>query len=86
MRKKKRKDVQKKELIDAPSVSNIRTVVEEHVSSENVHSAGLWWSSYMYIAVKQTIQLSNYPSSKKNKSWDEIKEWVAIATPTHSIS
>ena len=37
MRKKKRKGVQKKKLIDAPLESNIKTVSEEQVSSENRH-------------------------------------------------
>ena len=41
LRKKKRKGVQKNKLIDAPCESNIKkTVVEEHVSSENVYSPG----------------------------------------------
>ena len=40
LRKKKRTIVQKKKLIDAPCESNIRAVVKENVSSENVHSAG----------------------------------------------
>ena len=35
----KRKGVQKKKLIDTLYESNIKAVVEEHVSSENVHSA-----------------------------------------------
>ena len=32
--------VQKKKLTDASCESNIKTVVEKHLSSENVHSAG----------------------------------------------
>ena len=40
MRKKERKGVQKKKLIDAPCESNIQAAVTEHVSSKNVHSAG----------------------------------------------
>ena len=36
--KKKRKGVQKKKLIDAPFERNIKTAVEEHVSSKNIPS------------------------------------------------
>lgn len=36
----KKKNVQKKKLIDVKSETNIKTVVEEHIPSENVHSAG----------------------------------------------
>ena len=35
--------VQKKKLTDASCESNIKTVVEKHLSSENVHSAGPWY-------------------------------------------
>ena len=35
--KKKTKVVQMKKLTDAPFESNSNTVVEEHVSSENIH-------------------------------------------------
>ena len=38
--KQKIKGVQNKKLIDAPGESNVKTVAEEYVSSENVHSAG----------------------------------------------
>ena len=34
-------------MIDAPGESNVKTVAEEYVSSENVHSAGRSWSSYI---------------------------------------
>ena len=47
--KKKRKGVQKKKLIDAPFERNIKTVVEEHISSKNrpsyIHSA--YWLMMM---------------------------------------
>ena len=38
--RKKGKNVQTKKLIDVPCKSNIRTVLEEHVAPENIHSAG----------------------------------------------
>ena len=38
--RKKGKNVQMKKLIDVPCKSNIRTVLEEHVAPENIHSAG----------------------------------------------
>ena len=36
----KKKGVQKKKLIDTPCESKLKIVIEEHVSSENVLSAG----------------------------------------------
>ena len=36
----RRKDVQKRTLIDTPCESNIKTVAKEHFLPENVHSVG----------------------------------------------
>lgn len=38
--KKKRNGVHKKKLIDEPWESYLKTAIEEHILSENVHSAG----------------------------------------------
>ena len=35
-----KKNIQKKKLSNVKSETNIKTVVEEHIPSENVHSAG----------------------------------------------
>ena len=58
--KKKRKGVQKKKLIDAPFERNIKTAVEEHVSSKNIpsyiHSA--YWLMMKQLALQLPIYLS----------------------------
>ena len=56
--------MQKKKLINTSCESNVKTVFEEQVSSENVHFAGRWWSSYTYTINKQSNL--NKPSSKQN--------------------
>ena len=73
----KREGVQKKKLINTPCESYIKTVVKEHFSSENVHSAGQWYEVASYIhstssqqIVKQTevIQEVSPGVSKLNHS------------------
>ena len=44
---KKRESVQTKKLIAAPCKNNIKTVVEEHVASENVYLPTFCWSMIM---------------------------------------
>ena len=58
--KKNEKDVQKKKLIDTQGESNIATVAEELVSSENI--AGLVWVA-RYILMILLLSLVKYTTN-----------------------
>lgn len=46
----------------------IKTIVEEHVSSGNVHSAGGWWNSYI-PSIKKPI------STNCQATWSYCRPW-----------
>ena len=53
----RRKDVQKRTLIDTPCESNIKTVVKEHFLPENVHSVGQQYEVTSYIPSTSSQQI-----------------------------
>ena len=68
LKNKKIKGVQKWKFIDAPCESNLKTVIEEHVSSKNIHSDSCcqWWS---------------IPSTSSQQVVKQIKVIQEIASP-----
>lgn len=63
-------------MVDAPCESKIKTVVEGHVSTENVHSAGLRWSSYI-------SSISKPISTNREKMLEKRRRINHSGNPSH---
>ena len=81
----RRKDVQKRTLIDTPCESNIKTVVKEHFLPENVHSVGQQYEVTSYIPSTSSQQIVEQTEVIQEVSPEVSKVNHSVMNKKHGI-